>query len=63
MVDLLSDLYAPVLVIFQDFLTINIKWGGVSVPVWGFFAFGLLGGLFLQILSFISGFPLGGKEE
>lgn len=63
MVDLYQDLLVPVIAIWNDFLTIQVKWGGVTIPIWAFFAFGLLGGLFLSILSFISGFPLGGGRE
>ena len=63
MIDLLTDYFYPIMLLWRDFLTINVMWAGISIPVWGFFAFSLLGGIFVHLISVISGFHIGSKGE
>lgn len=56
MLDLLSGLFTPVMNLFLDFLSIQVVFGGLSFPVWAFFAFSILIGIFMRIISVIGGF-------
>ena len=60
--DLWTDLFQPCVNFVISWLTLPVTFAGLTVPVWSFFAFALLLGLFVRVIEFISGVRIDSGE-
>lgn len=53
--DVLFGLFVPIINFVKDFLNIQVAFGGLTVPLWGFFGFAILVGIFVRMIGVIAG--------
>ena len=56
--DVGSQFFIPIALLFRDVLTISINFFGSQIPLYAFVLFGVLIGLFIRVISIIVGLHL-----
>lgn len=61
--DLWNDLFNPAMTLLLDWLRITVTFAGVTIPIWAFFAFAILIGLFVRLIEFIGGVRIDSGDD